>query len=59
MIRGMDDDMAKKLGMIKADGSRMKYSDFNYLRVCSDLNPAEDIEYYNKLKDAFVNLGFS
>ena len=52
LLRGMSAERAQKYGCIKADGSRMDYGDFNYLKKLSDLSADDDVKEYNLLMDS-------
>ena len=53
MLRGMSNEMAKKLGMTKPNGDKMDYKDFKFLAECTDKKPEGDVEEYNILMKAF------
>lgn len=59
MMRGVDDALARKLGLLKADGKRKDYPDFKYLSKCNDLSRDDDIAEYKFLIESFNKLGFT
>jgi len=59
MIRGCDEDVAKRLDFLKPDKSRKSFPDFKYLSKCNDLPVEKDVKEYKELMDAFSTLGFT
>lgn len=54
--------MLGDLKLLNADGSRPKYSDFNYLKNgtdITDVNVLDDVALFNEVQHVFDDLGFT
>ena len=60
ILKGASDDLLSDLRLLRGDGSRPMYTDFNYLKQGSDVDQeiVNDIELYEEVHGVFADLGF-